>query len=71
MGDYSLPTERIAEVKTPTIVLDGGASFPFIRETAVEVAKLLPSAQHRTLEGQQHNDDPSVLAPAMVAFCKG
>ncbi len=33
-----------------------------------EVAHLLPQGQHRTLEGQQHNVDAAVLAPALQAF---
>lgn len=68
MGDYSLPEERIKEVQTPTLVLDGGASFPFVQETARAVAERLPQGQHRTLEGQQHNVDARVLAPALEEF---
>lgn len=68
MGDYSLPTERIRAVQTPTIVLDGEASFPFVLEAARTVTELLPAGQHRTLEGQQHNVDPKVLAPALEEF---
>jgi hypothetical protein len=43
-------------------------SFPFIRETARALADALPDGQHRTLEGQEHNVDPAVLAPALVEF---
>ena len=68
MGDYSLPAERIAEVETPTLVIDGSTSFPFMHETADAVAELLPNGQRQTLEGQQHNVDPTVLAPALVEF---
>jgi pimeloyl-ACP methyl ester carboxylesterase len=68
MGDYSLPTERVAAVQTPTIVLDGGASFPFIRETAAAIAALMPNVQHQTLEGQEHNVSAEVLAPVLVEF---
>jgi pimeloyl-ACP methyl ester carboxylesterase len=68
MGDYALPTERITAVTTPTIVLDGGASFPFIRETAAAVGKLIPNAQRSTLEGQPHNVDAAALAPVLTAF---
>jgi pimeloyl-ACP methyl ester carboxylesterase len=68
MGDYSLPEDRIKSITIPTIVLDGGASFEFIRETAAAVGKLLPNAQHQTLEGQTHNVDAAVLAPALAAF---
>src|SRR5215203_7504508 len=34
MGDYSLPTERAAAVSVPTLVIDGGASFGFMGESA-------------------------------------
>ncbi len=68
MGDYSLPAERIAEVETPTLVIDGSTSFPFMHETADAVAELLLRGHRRTLEGQQHNVDPTVLAPALVEF---
>ena len=68
MGDYALPEAKIREVQTPTIVLDGGASFPFIQEAAQAVVALLPHGRHRTLEGQQHNVDAAVLAPALTEF---
>jgi pimeloyl-ACP methyl ester carboxylesterase len=68
MGDYSLPTERIAGMQTQTIVLDGGSSFGFMSETANAVAELMPHAQRRTLEGQSHNVNANVLAPVLTAF---
>jgi pimeloyl-ACP methyl ester carboxylesterase len=71
MGDYSLPAERAAAVTTPTIVLAGGASFPFMRETAQALAELMPNAQVRTLEGQEHNVAPEAMAPVLVEFFKG
>jgi pimeloyl-ACP methyl ester carboxylesterase len=71
MGDYSLPTERAAAVTTPTIVIDGGASFAFMGETAQALADILPAGQRRTLAGQEHNVDPAVLAPVLTAFFKG
>jgi len=68
MGDYSLPTERAASVKAPTLVIAGGADFPWMRETAQALAEALPDGQTRTLEGQGHDVDPAVLAPALVEF---
>jgi pimeloyl-ACP methyl ester carboxylesterase len=68
MGDYRLPVERVAEVTVPTLVLDGGASFPFLQVTAQVVADLLPHAERRTLEGQMHEVAAEALAPALVAF---
>ncbi len=71
MGDYSLPVKRAASVKAPTLVIAGGASFPFMRETAQALANVIPDAQTCTLEGQEHNVDPAILAPALVEFFAG
>jgi len=71
MGDYSLPTERAASVKTPTLVIAGGADMPWMRDTAEALAEALPDAQTRMLEGQGHNVDPAVLGPVLVGFFKG
>jgi pimeloyl-ACP methyl ester carboxylesterase len=68
MGDYSLPAERAASITIPTLVLDGGASFDWIRHTAQAVAATIPNAQHRTLEGQTHDVAPEVMAPVLREF---
>jgi pimeloyl-ACP methyl ester carboxylesterase len=70
MGDYSLPAERAASVKAPTLVIDGEASFAGMGEAAQALADALPDGQRRTLEGQEHNVDPAILAPALVEFLK-
>ena len=49
MSDYWLPTERAASVKVPTIVLAGGASFPWIIDSAKQLAEAIPDAQARIL----------------------
>jgi pimeloyl-ACP methyl ester carboxylesterase len=71
MGDYSLPTERVASVTVPTLVIDGGASFPFMRETAQALADVLPDGHHRTLEGQTHDVAPEAMAPVLAGFFAG
>src|ERR687897_430613 len=68
MGDYSLPAERVASVTTPTLVIAGGASFPWIRKTAQAIADIIPHAQRRTLEGQTHNVAPEAIAPVLEEF---
>jgi pimeloyl-ACP methyl ester carboxylesterase len=70
MGDYSLPTERAAAVTVPTLVLNGGASFPGMAEAAQALADALPDGQRRILEGQGHDVDPSVQAPVLEEFFK-
>jgi pimeloyl-ACP methyl ester carboxylesterase len=67
-ADASVPTERAAGVAVPALVMDGGASFPFMHDTAVALANAMPHAQHRTLEGQTHEVAVEVLAPVLVEF---
>jgi len=69
MGDYSLPSERMATVTVPALVIDGGET-PWLSHAAQEVADALPNAQRRTLKGQPHNVAPEALAPALVEFFK-
>ncbi|SRR5260370_11219850 len=68
--DASVPSEKAASVAVPALVMDGGASYPFMHVTALALAKAMPYAQHRTLEGQTHEVAPQVLAPVLVEFFK-
>jgi pimeloyl-ACP methyl ester carboxylesterase len=68
MRDYSVPLERAARVKAPALVITGGASFPFMHETARALVEALPNGEARTLEGQTHDVGPDVLAPALSEF---
>ena len=68
MGDYTVPTELAGSVKVPTIVIAGGADFPWMRETATSLADALPEGQVRFLDGQGHDVDPKVLAPVLKEF---
>jgi hypothetical protein len=69
--DASVPTEKAANVTVPALVMDGGASYPFMHVTALALAQAMPHAQHRTLEGQTHEVAPQVLAPVLVEFFLG
>ena len=70
--DASLPTERAARLSVPALVMDGGATeFPFMHVTAVALAKAIPNAQHRTLQGQTHEVAAEALAPALIEFFAG
>lgn len=68
--DASVPTEQAAKVSVPTLVMDGSESFPFMHVTATALAKAIPNAQHRTLEGQTHEVDSAALAPVLIEFFK-
>jgi pimeloyl-ACP methyl ester carboxylesterase len=69
--DAAVPTERAARVAVPTLIMDGGVSYPFMHVTALALANAIPDAQHRTLEGQTHEVDPAALAPILVEFFNG
>jgi pimeloyl-ACP methyl ester carboxylesterase len=69
--DASVPTERAASVAVPALIMDGGASYPFMHIAATALANAVPNAQHRTLEGQTHEVAPEVLAPALEEFFRG
>ncbi len=68
LGDGSLPTELAASVAAPTLVIAGGESSPFMRETASALAEVIPDARARVLEGQTHDIDPHVLGPVLEEF---
>jgi pimeloyl-ACP methyl ester carboxylesterase len=68
MGDYRVPVERAASIKTPTVVIAGGADMPFMRESARQLADALPNGEVRFLDGQGHDVDPKALAPALKEF---
>jgi pimeloyl-ACP methyl ester carboxylesterase len=68
MGDYTLPTDVAKAITVPTLIVDGGASPGFMGETADALAALIPDARRTTLDGQQHDVDPAVLAPVLHRF---
>ena len=68
--DSSLPTKRAAKVAVATLVMNGSQSFPFMHDTAVALAKAIPNAKHRTLEGQTHEVSSEALAPVLIEFFK-
>ena len=71
MAGSPAPLQRWASLDTPTLVLDGGASPPWIRHAAHTLAKTLPNAGYRTLAGQDHGPASSVLAPELRTFFSG
>jgi pimeloyl-ACP methyl ester carboxylesterase len=68
VGDLSLPTELIASITTPTLVIDGDQSPSVIREAARAVADTLPNGQLHSLAGRDHTIDPAATAPILAGF---
>jgi pimeloyl-ACP methyl ester carboxylesterase len=66
-----VPADRASQITSPTLILDGGASLvnmPFMHDAAEALAKAIPNARRKTLEGQGHDVDSKVLAPVLVEF---
>lgn len=68
-GDGTLPpADRLAKVRVDALVLDGGASPPWMRTGVHTLATALPRATYRTLAGQTHDVDPAILGAALAEF---
>lgn len=68
MAGKPLSSDRWSTVSVPALVIDGGASPPSLRNAAQALAEILPNARRRTLEGQTHEADPTILTPVLVEF---
>ena len=68
MSGSPAPLQQWATMSIPTLIADGGASYPFIHASADAIAAVLPHAERRTLPGQAHGAAPEVLAPVLVEF---
>jgi pimeloyl-ACP methyl ester carboxylesterase len=79
MGDNHPPAARLATITQPTLVAVGGASpdsfvgggGDFFGKAADAIAASIPGAERRTIEGQTHMADPTVLAPVLARFFAG
>jgi pimeloyl-ACP methyl ester carboxylesterase len=63
--------KRWVSVTAPTLVIDGAKSPAWMRHGMQALARVLPNAKLRTLEGQTHMVNPKALAPVLVEFFAG
>jgi pimeloyl-ACP methyl ester carboxylesterase len=72
MGDVSrggtVPEDVAARVGIPTLVLCGGADYPWMLDTSRRLAAALPDGQIGLLEGHGHVVPPEVLVPVLADF---
>lgn len=66
--DPSVPVARAAQVRVPTLVMNGSTSYPFMHTTARTLSQAIPDAQHAILTGEGHGPAPEVLAPVLQTF---
>lgn len=66
--EAAVPIERAAGLATPTLVVAGEQSFPWMHTSAEALAAAIPHARLLTLPGQTHEVEAEALAPALAAF---
>jgi pimeloyl-ACP methyl ester carboxylesterase len=71
IGDLTLPTERIASVTAPTLVIDGEKSPPIMHSAARVLADTLPNGRRHTLAGEGHDISPDDTASVLEDFLSG
>ena len=71
MSGRPLPADRWASVIVPTLVMDGDQSPAWARNSVAALVDVLPNAERRSLEGQDHGAASEVLAPVLVEFFTG
>jgi pimeloyl-ACP methyl ester carboxylesterase len=62
-----LPADRLAAISVPTLAIDGGESWDWIRAATRAVADAIPAARYLTLEGQDHGV-LNQLCPVLAGF---
>jgi pimeloyl-ACP methyl ester carboxylesterase len=72
MGDFShggtIPEDLVRSIEVPTLVISGGASPDFFRDTTARIAEILPDGTLAVLEGQDHDAPAEVVAPVVAEF---
>lgn len=68
MSGKPLSPDPWSSITAPTLVMDGGASPDWMRNSARALVAVLPNADYRTLEGQDHGPAEDALAPVLIDF---
>ena len=65
----ALPTDTLATIATPTLVLTGGETWDKLGRAAQRIADVMPNTQLRALAaGRDHQLVPELLAPELASF---
>ena len=67
---HAIPTSHLKHISSPALIMNGGNSPEFMRIVAERLSKIIPKAQHRSIDGQNHGVKPEVIAPILTEFFK-
>jgi pimeloyl-ACP methyl ester carboxylesterase len=71
VGDFdgcTIPEDLVRWIGIPTLVIAGGASQGFFRDTAARIAEALPHGSLTVLDGEDHGAPADVVAPVVAEF---
>lgn len=68
VGDGAIPRDSLARITAPTLVIAGGSSDAWARESVAAVAAAIPGATHHVIDGQDHGVAFDALAPVLEEF---
>ncbi|MEV0257325.1 alpha/beta fold hydrolase [Streptomyces sp. NPDC050732] len=68
LGDFEVPAERLAALRTPTLVLNSDATGDWLRDAARATATVLPNGWGMQLPGSWHRIDTDILGRALTGF---
>jgi pimeloyl-ACP methyl ester carboxylesterase len=70
LDDWPRLKKRSGSIQAPSLVVAGEKSPQSVRDAAATVAAMLPNARAVYLKGQNHNLQPTALAPVLYDFLR-
>jgi pimeloyl-ACP methyl ester carboxylesterase len=67
-GDFSVPVERLAAIRTPTLVVNSDSTSDWLRAAAQATVAAVPNARGLELPGSWHRVQMDVLGRVLVDF---
>ena len=68
LNNFTAPTDRLAKITVPTLVMVGGKAAPAMTSAQTTTAAAIPQALHHTLEGQTHQVSDAAIAAELRGF---
>ena len=70
-GDQGIPTDELAKITVPVLVIGGGNSPDWFKTTVEATAAVTPGARLLMVEGHDHGVPPEVISPVLAEFFLG
>jgi pimeloyl-ACP methyl ester carboxylesterase len=71
LNNFTAPTDRLAKITVPTLVMVGGKAAPAMATAQLTTAAAIPRALHHTLAGQTHQVSDAAIAAELRGFFTG